>query len=301
MSNKNQLVADLGHISSKMGGSSPTREAREGSFRTFATAMQKAGFGIRSAAQIGGRHMTAFVAQRQKDGVSSRTLMNSMSHIRTMLEFIGKASLAKDPVYSNEVLGIGQGSRIGTKEPLTDKAQAEFKAAMLAEGRRGIALTMDFQRLIGLRMTEAIRGGHLDTLKRWERELTQKGIVHVVEGTKGGRPRDTHVVDKTGALRVIREAKELLKAQGGGYLVRRADGSAAKDLKEARSIYRNLCHRAGIQSHSARYAFSHDRLAAYMVGGLSEREARAALSMDLGHGDGRGRYVASVYVRGCDA
>ena len=105
------------------------------------------------------------------------------------------------------------------------------------------------------------------------------------------------MVDKEGTLRVIREAKAVLKAHGGGYLVRRADGSAAKDLKEARNIYRNLCHRAGIQTHSARVAFSHDRKLAYLVGGLSEREARAALSMDLGHGDGRGRYVASVYVR----
>ena len=36
---------------------------------------------------------------------------------------------------------------------------------------------------------------------------------------------------------------------------------------------------------------------AYRNEGLSEREARIATSLDLGHGDGRGRYVASVYVR----
>ena len=36
---------------------------------------------------------------------------------------------------------------------------------------------------------------------------------------------------------------------------------------------------------------------AYRNDGLSEREARAATSLDLGHGDGRGRYIASVYAR----
>ena len=297
MGNQSDLKADLIHISSQMGGSSPTRQARDGSFRTFGKAMQKAGLGIRSAAQIGGRHITAFVAQRRKDGVSDRTLANNMAHARTLLEFIGKAFLARDPAYSNEALGIGKGSRVGTKEPLSDKALEAFKAVMVAEGRHGIGLTMKLQRFIGLRMTEAIRGGNLDTLKRWERELMRDSSVRVIEGTKGGRPRITHVTNQAEALRLIREAKAVLQAQGGGYLVRKAGGSAASGLKQAVSIYRNLCRRAGIQTHSARVAFSHERLAAYKAEGLSTKEARVALSMDLGHGDCRDRYVASVYVR----
>jgi len=36
---------------------------------------------------------------------------------------------------------------------------------------------------------------------------------------------------------------------------------------------------------------------AYRDAGFSQREAGIATSLDLGHGDGRGRYVASVYVR----
>jgi hypothetical protein len=30
---------------------------------------------------------------------------------------------------------------------------------------------------------------------------------------------------------------------------------------------------------------------------LTEKQARSELSKDLGHGDGRGRYVAMVYLR----
>jgi len=69
-------------------------------------------------------------------------------------------------------------------------------------------------------------------------------------------------------------------------------------LEQAIGIYRNVCDRAGIQSHGARYAFAAERMQAYRDEGFSEREARTATSLDLGHGDGRGRYVASVYARG---
>lgn len=257
--------------------------------------MRTQGFGIRSAEQIGGRHLTAFVAARVQEGISPRTLANQMSHIRAVLEHVGKPGLARNPEYSNRALGIAQGSRIGTKEPLSDSALKGFREATV--NRPGIGLTLELQRALGLRETEAIRGGRADTLARWERELTLKGCVYVVEGTKGGRPRDTHVANVERALSAIREARSLIQSQGGGYLVRKADGSAAANLKQARNIYRNLCHREGIQSHAARYAFARERLEGYRQQGFSAREARAATSQDLGHGDGRGRYIASVYAR----
>jgi hypothetical protein len=80
-------------------------------------------------------------------------------------------------------------------------------------------------------------------------------------------------------------------------LSRHACGRAAANLKEALSVYRNLCHWARLQSHAAGYAFAQERVEAYRAQGYSEREARAATSQDLGHGDGSGRYIASVNVR----
>lgn len=78
----------------------------------------------------------------------------------------------------------------------------------------------------------------------------------------------------------------------------RADGSATTSLKQALNTYRHVCHRAGIQSQAARYAFAQERIQAHrQIDGFSEREARAVTSLDLGHGDGRGRYIASVYAR----
>ncbi|MGH8630594.1 MAG: integrase domain-containing protein [Burkholderiales bacterium] len=290
-------MADLGRIGAQIGGAHLTREARDLSFRCFADAMRAAGFGIRSADQIGGRHLKAFVAARLRDEIGARTLANQMSHLRAVLEHTGKSGLARNPEYSNRALGIGQGSRIGTKAPLSDQSLSAFRERMADAGRPGVGITLALQRALGLRETETIRGGRPDTLARWERELMQRGMVHVVEGTKGGRPRDTHVVDIERAVNVVREAREQLKEQGGGYLIRRADGTPAANLKQARNIYRNICHREGVQSHAARYAFARERLEGYEHAGFSQREARAATAQDLGHGDGRGRYIASVYAQ----
>jgi hypothetical protein len=63
------------------------------------------------------------------------------------------------------------------------------------------------------------------------------------------------------------------------------------------NVYKNLCYRAGVQSHAARYAFARERMRTYRDEGYSVREARVATSLDLGHGDGRGRYIASVYAQ----
>jgi len=127
---------------------------------------------------------------------------------------------------------------------------------------------------------------------------TGGGYVHVIAGTKGGRPRDVRPADAGRVLSAIRAAISVLESTGQRYLVVRADGSTPASLLQAENIYRNLCHRAGIQSHSARYAFAQEQIRAYREQqGFSRREARAATSQDLGHGDGRGRYIASVYVR----
>jgi site-specific recombinase XerD len=301
MSKKTELRADLNRIGYQLGGAHLTQEARRATFSTFAQAMREKGYGIQSTEQIGGRHLQAFVEYRVTQGVSSRSIANEMSHVRAVLIHCGKEGLARNPAYSNKALGIGRGSRIGTKEPLSDAAIRGFHEQMDRRGRSAIGCVLELQRALGLREAEAIRGGNSETLARWHRELQGRGSVRVIEGTKGGRPRDVHPADLARARIAVERAQGTLATSGQRYLVTRADGTAAIGLRQALGIYRNLCHRAGIQSHAARYAFAQERMQAYRQNeGLSEREARAATSLDLGHGDGRGRYVASVYAPGGD-
>jgi hypothetical protein len=296
MSKKTELRADLNRVGYQLGGAHLTQGARRATFGTFAQAMREKGYGIESAEQIGGKHLRAFVECRLAAGIRSRTIANEMSHVRAVLVHCGKQGLARNPAYSNKALGIGRGSRIGTKEPLSEAAMRGFQEYTDRLGRSAIGHVLELQRALGLREAEAIRGGNLDTLARWHRELEGRGCVRIVEGTKGGRARDVHPADLARARSAIERAQATLRTSGQRYLVTRADGTATTDLKQALGIYRNMCHRASIHSHAARYSFTQERMQAYRNEGLSEREARAATSLDLGHGDGRGRYVASVYA-----
>lgn len=298
MSRKNELKADLRRIGYQLGGAHLTREARSATFNTFANALHELGYGIQAARQIGGKHLQAFASRRAAQGISARTRANELSHLRAVLVQIGKQGLARNPAYSNRALGIERGSRIGTKQPLSDKAIDTFQRRMAQMNRPGIGATLELQRALGLREAEAIRAGQADTLTRWQRELQARGSVRVVEGTKGGRPRDVSPADLRRAETALQLAQAVLETTGQRYLVTPTRKAPATGLKQALGIYRNLCHRAGIQSHGARYAFARERLEGYRSQGYSEREARAATSQDLGHGDGRGRYIASVYVRG---
>ncbi|EFA4015927.1 DNA-binding protein, partial [Escherichia coli] len=47
--------------------------------------------------------------------------------------------------------------------------------------------------------------------------------------------------------------------------------------------------------HSLRYAWAQDAIRHYLAQGFSEKESLALTATDLGHGDGRGRWVKQVY------
>jgi integrase len=297
MSKKTELQADLKRVGYQLSGAHLTWQARAGTFKIFARTMRELGYGIETACQIGGKYLQAYAQHRTMHGVSSRTLAKEMSHLRAVLMHTGKEGLARNPAYSNQALGVGRGSRVGTKQPLSDAAIQAFQEYMVRLGRPCIGGLLELQRELGLRESEAIRAGQQETLARWERELHERGSVRVFEGTKGGRSREVHPANVGRALKAVQRAQAILEATGQPYLLVRADGSVTTGLKQALKIYSNVCSRAGIQSRGARYAFARERMQAYRDQGYSEREARAATSLDLGHGDGRGRYIATVYVR----
>lgn len=297
MSKKSELQADLQRINYLLARAHLTQESRSGTFKNFAEAMRELNYGIHCAAQIGGKHLQAYIRYRSENGIVSRTLAKEMGHLRAVLRHIGKQGLADNPAYSNRSLGIAQGSRKGTKEPLSDAQIRAFQQRAERLGRPDMGALLELQRALGLREVEAIRAGQGDTLLRLHRELTERGSARMIEGTKGGRMRDVRPADVGRALAAVQRALEILEASGRRYLLACAKGVETEDLEQAVSVYSKFCSRAGVQSHAARYAFAQERMQGYRNEGYSQREARIATSLDLGHGDGRGRYVASVYVR----
>ncbi|WP_414717551.1 integrase domain-containing protein [Steroidobacter sp.] len=85
----------------------------------------------------------------------------------------------RSPAYSNRSLGIPQGSRIGTKQPLSDAKIRAFQERMERLGRPKIGALLGLQRALGLRAMEAVRAGQEDTLHRLHRELAQSGCARV--------------------------------------------------------------------------------------------------------------------------
>jgi hypothetical protein len=120
----------------------------------------------RSGMQQGGGWFDLCRQQRTAQGVSPRTCANELSHLRAVLVQIGKAGLVRSPEYSNQALGISGGSRVGTKQPLSDPDIRAFQNRMVELGRSGVGEILELQRVLGLREAEAIRGGNPDTLAR---------------------------------------------------------------------------------------------------------------------------------------
>lgn len=299
MSRKCKFRNSFVQASAGLGGAHLTVEARERTHDNFCSKMEEMGFThLSSIVDVGGKQLRLYVAARKDDGVQVRTLQNEMSHLRQPLREAGRACVADAQELSNAALGIAGGRRTGTKEAITLEQFVAVKEAALALGRHGIAQIINLQRHFGLRANEAIHA-RADTLARWEREVNAKGRILVTEGTKGGRDREVRIFDRESALAAIRQAREVAERQNG-FLILRADGDNAQDLASARGMYAAWANREELETHTLRYAFAQDQYRRYRTNGFSNREALAMLCKDLGHGDGRGRWVKSVYLRGME-
>lgn len=285
MSKKTDAISNLRGAAKSAAGAHLTRQARIGTAEKFVNFCYEAGYQIRDVRSIGGRHLASYVQSGLDAGRSVRTLQNEMAHLRAILASGGRADFARSERISNAALGIAGSSRAGTKVSATD---AQYRAALDAVGRvdAGVAAALRLERELGLRAAEAIRS--IDSLPTWERSLRAGERVHVVFGTKGGRDRLSAPADRQRALEAVQAARAVCRANGGHLI--------AGTLRQAMTRYANVMHRhSPITGHQLRYAYAQDRIEYYLDAGYSRREATALTSIDLGHGDGRGRYVERVY------
>jgi len=238
------------------------------------------------------KHIRMYFDQRLAEELGVRTLQNEAAHIREAMRAVGRHQAAASPTISNKALGISGSCRDGTKFAAT--VEEYERAVILATSvDEGLAAALKLQRWLGLRGAEAIRCA--DSLAKWEQDLMSGNRVTVISGTKGGRRRETRAADTGKALEAVREALAVVTKHGGKLIDK-------PNLKEAMTWYRNTVHRrvteaVGIQVHALRYAYACDMMRLYHREGFSEREIGALVSTDLGHGDGRGRYVWKVYTR----
>ena len=157
---------------------------------------------------------------------------------------------------------------------------------------QGLACALQLARLLGLRSQEAVQCA--SSLNTWKKQLEQnQSTLTIVFGTKG-RPRETRILNRNAVQQAVNDALLIAKTRNGKLIDK-------PDLKTAMNFWRTHTTRLGLignySPHSLRYAWPQDALRYYLSQGFSRSEARAMTSMDLGHGDGRGRYVERVYTR----
>ncbi|AZK61366.1 integrase domain-containing protein [Pectobacterium parvum] len=274
------------------GGSFKTLNDRMKIADRFAERLKRLNVQIRDAKNIKPRHIEMYIRSRQEEKISIRTLQNEMSAIRSILRAAGKTIMAnpENEKLSNQALGISGASRDGSKVAIPDNVYQGILEKVSAADK-GAAAAMELSRLLGLRTEETIQS--VKSLKTWQKAL-QNGNekVRIVYGTKGGRPRDTTIIERDTLINAVNNAIHITSENNGRLINRPA-------LHLAIEQYRNIVREAGLVGkyapHSLRYAYTQDATKLHLKNGFSKEEADALVSMDLGHGDGRGRYVARVY------
>lgn len=292
-----QLSKQLITLARKSGGSFKTVSDRARIASRFAESMLKLNIQIRDVSNIKINHVELYIKNRQSENISKRTMQNEMAAIRSMFSTAGRTKLA-DPNHerlSNSALGLSGASRDGSKIAISDE-RYHVALAQVRDKDEGVAAAMQLARYLGLRTEETVQSAK--SLKTW-RQALNKGDerIRIVFGTKGGRPRDTTVIDRDTVIRAVNEAIKYADKHNGRLIDK-------PSLHSAIDRYRNTLKEAGLTGkespHSLRYAYSKEATDYHMRKGLSRKEAEAMVSMDLGHGDGRGHYVARVYNKVSD-
>ncbi|EAO2687073.1 DNA-binding protein [Salmonella enterica] len=279
-------------LARRAGGSYNTVAERTRIAQQFLQHLNQTGIKLRQVDSLKARYVESYIRQRLEDGIGKRTLQNEMSAIRAILSEAGKHKLAapQNERLNNRTLGLSGASRDGTKTPMTpEQFQAVF--SVVEKKDPGVAATMQLSYVLGLRNKEAIQSAK--SLDTWKRTLDKGGNkINVVFGTKGGRPRETTIVDRERVLQAVNYALKYTQEHEGKLVDK-------PDMRSAMDRYRNVLRRAGMTGehspHSMRYSYAENSGQFHEANGLNDKEVLAMISMDLGHGDGRGRYIAQVY------
>ncbi|HCL5276590.1 TPA: integrase domain-containing protein [Salmonella enterica] len=287
-----KLGGEMKSLAKKAGGSFKTVDDRIHIVQRFSRHLRALNIQIQRVEQIRVRHIECYIQTRLAQEIGKRTLQNEMAALRGVLQQAGRKQVAEHERLTNKSLGLAGASRNGTNRTITPEYyQQVLKAARDKDA--GLAVTLELARLMGLRSQEAVQC--CQSLKTWKQALERgETRLTVVFGTKGKRPREAEIQD-TGAVKKVLENALSVAEQRNGRLIDRPN------LQKAMNYWRKEIAEAGLTGsytpHSLRYAWTQDAICHYLAQGFSEKEALALTSMDLGHGDGRGRYVVQVYGR----
>jgi integrase len=269
-------------------GAIATRKCMKVTYASFCRVARKEGWGEVTPLTVTKKNLKRYVAVRIEEGVSAGTIQNEMAHLRRAIRGAKRDDYANN-ICSNPNLLVPGRSRIGVGLIVDPLILATALGIAPANTRALILLS----RHLGLRLKEAVMSGK--SLREWERALLWGQPVVVRHGAKNGRMRCVYIrTDNVElALDAVRAALKILETQK--YLVQSVSLLAALQQHSARLKRIGL---TDINScHSLRRAFAMDQYEFYLKSGYDVKTALQLTSNDLGHGDGRGRWIYNNYLR----
>jgi hypothetical protein len=289
MSQKTKCIAVMEGRAKRTGHGFEAREKNMRAARTFTKTMFALAMPFTGPEDIERAHLLAFVIKRTLDGIGARTQHNDLAAIRGILKVSGRVDFANSAELKSRALGVPKGNRKGTNRAITPAEYEDLlqRAKVVDEG---VYCMFQLEFTLGLRGKEALMSWK--SLPLWETQLMAGKAVFVHPGTKNHRPRYVHAVDALAALAAVLGAMSLCAKRDGKLI--------PGTLKQALARYTYLIGptRLAVKGHSLRYAYAKYRYLAYRSQKFSIREALALVSQDLGHGDRRGLWLRTVYLRG---
>ncbi|EFO1359191.1 MULTISPECIES: integrase domain-containing protein [Escherichia] len=285
-----KLSSEMKALAKKAGGSFKTVDDRIHITKRFSEHLRALNIQIQRVEQIKVRHIECYIQERLEQDIGLRTLQNEMAALRSVLRQAGRRQVVKHPRLTNKALGLSGASRNGTRRAITPEHYEKVMEKARAQDA-GLAAALEIARLMGLRSQEAVQSSQ--SLKTWLKAIERgETRLKVVFGTKGGRPRYTTILDTNAVRKALENALPVAKQRNGKLIDK-------PDLKTAMEHWHKQATKVGLTGefspHSLRYAWAQDAIRHYLAQGFSEKESLALTATDLGHGDGRGRWVKQVY------
>lgn len=294
ISNKNQSISARfmsASLVKKMGGTT-TRTRNKSTFNQLQKIAKKERWGPDLSPQnMTHKQLKKFVEIRVKSGITAHSIQTDVSAIRRALEGAGR-HIDVVKIFDSKSLCVPSFSRAGNGV----KVDETLLKNALEKANQKVASLILLQRHLGLRMNEVLHAKN--SLKSWKSVLENGGKdLRLTNGAKGGRPRTISIFDdeKEAVLQAINQ--NLIATQDGKF----SAIVGAKTLATAKRYYTKNLAELGLKnefsSHSLRRAFACDQYRRYLEKGYSEKNALSLVSNDLGHGDGRGRWVWNNYIK----
>lgn len=263
----------LDALGKKWGGAKGTRVKSLQNTREFAKFVSER-YGLEKIDNLKPRMVEAYIRELQDRGRSASTLAGKMTAVRRLASAIGKQNIVPR---ENKDFGIER-TRVNPQVVDQGKIREIHATLLLRAGAGNVTAKMmiaadALRESFGLRAKESLMSKDV---------IEKDGKMYlVVEGAKGGRPREL-AVDNEAKLQAVKLVAETAKALGSGT------GRIIPPnlcLKEAYDAQRNEWRALGgtrennANMHGERHAYARDRDA----GGATKSEIMA----DLGHGENR--------------